>query len=46
MLNGQQIIDAVLTDNADTLIFRATHLIQKYVFALSLKPFTFMHTFT
>ena len=46
MFNAQQIIDALLTDSADTLIFGATHLIQKYVFALSLKPFTFMHTFT
>ncbi|EDR09343.1 uncharacterized protein LACBIDRAFT_318829 [Laccaria bicolor S238N-H82] len=28
MLNSQQIIDGVLSDDADTLLFRATHLIQ------------------
>jgi len=44
MLNSQQIIDGVLSDDADTLLFGATHLIQKYVFALPLKPLTFTHT--
>jgi Holliday junction resolvase YEN1 len=37
MLNTQQIIDGVLSDDADTLLFGATHLIRKYVFALLLK---------